>query len=95
MQSKLEILKQYPLSNVQVKQIFNNQHKMLSCHELYQYDTLEHLLHMNNGNVIIMYYQTDNYSHYCCINKLTEKNLIKKGTSEILWSIWIISRQTA
>jgi len=78
MQNKLEFLKQYSLSNVQIEKIFNNQHRMLSYHELYQFDSLEHLLHMNNGSVIIMYHQTDHYGHYCCTNKLTEKNSFNK-----------------
>ena len=78
MQSKLEFLKQYPLSNFQIEKIFNGNHKMLSYHELYQYDTLKHLFHVNNGSVIIMYHQTDTYGHYCCINKLTEKNKFRR-----------------
>ena len=38
---------------------------MLFYYELYQYDTLEHLLHVSNSSVIITYHQKDNYGHYC------------------------------
>ena len=69
---KINHLKQYPLSDKQMEELTG--HRMLSYSELYQYDTLEHLLHINNGNVIIMYHQTETYGHYCCISQLTEKN---------------------
>jgi hypothetical protein len=70
--TKINDLKQYPLSNTEIERITG--YKMLSYSELYNYDNLEHLLHMYNGSVIIMYHQTENYEHYCCLNKLTEKN---------------------
>jgi hypothetical protein len=78
--TKINYLKQYPLSNTEIERITG--YKMLSYSELYNYDNLEHLLHMHNGSVIIMYHQTENYGHYCCLNKLTEKNELYKELIE-------------
>ena len=30
---------------------------------------------MNNGSVIIMYLQSDEYGHYCCLNKISDKEV--------------------
>ena len=33
------------------------------------------ILHMNNGSVLIMYMQSENYGHYCCLNKISEREV--------------------
>ena len=68
---KINYLKQYPLSDKQMEELTGQ--KMLYYSELHQYDTLEHLLYMNNDSVVIMYHQNPTYGHYCCISQLTEK----------------------
>ena len=73
LKQKIEELKQYPLSDSEIQKITG--HKLLIYQELYNYDTLEHLLHMNNGSVIIMYLQTDQYGHYCCLNKISDREV--------------------
>ena len=45
--------------------------------ELYKYDSLEHLLHVNNGSVLIMYIQTINgsFGHYTVLNKISDNEV--------------------
>ena len=75
LKQKIEDLKQYPLSDSEIQKITG--HKLLIYQELYKYDTLEHLLHMNNGSVIIMYLQNTqgSYGHYCCLNKISDREV--------------------
>ena len=73
LKEKIEKLKQYPLSDSEIQKITG--HKLVIYQELYNYDTLEHLLHMNNGSVIIMYMQTEMYGHYVCLNKISDKEV--------------------
>ena len=75
LKQKVERLKLYPLSDSEIQKITG--HKMVIYSELYNYDTLEHLLHMNNRSVIIMYLGNiqGNYGHYCCLNKINDKEV--------------------
>jgi len=75
LKEKIEKLKQYPLSDSEIQKITG--HKLVIYPELYNYDTLEHLLHMNNGSVIIMYMQNieGSYGHYVCLNKISDKEV--------------------
>ena len=73
LKQKIESYKQYPLSDSEIQKITG--HKLIIYPELHKFDTFEHLLHMNNGSVIIMYMQSDNYGHYCCINKISDREV--------------------
>jgi hypothetical protein len=79
LKQKIENYKQYPLSDNEIQRITG--HKLIIYLELHNFDTFEHLLHMNNGSVIIMYMQTSpnvasgGYGHYCCINKISDKEI--------------------
>jgi len=56
---KINQLKQYALSDSEIQMVSG--HKLLIYQELYKYNSLEHLLDMNNGSVLIMYMQSENY----------------------------------
>ena len=71
--NKINQLKQYPLSDAEIQKVSG--HKLIIYPELYNYDSLEHLLHMNDGSVIIMCMQSNNYGHYCCLNKIADNEV--------------------
>lgn len=71
--NKINQLKQYALSDAEIQKVSGR--KLIIYPELYNYDSLEHLLHMNNGYVIIMYMQSDVYGHYCCLNKISDREV--------------------
>jgi hypothetical protein len=71
--NKIEKYKQYPLADSEIEKLSG--YKLITYPELYKYETLEHLLHMNNGSVIIMYLQNNagTYGHYTVLNKISPK----------------------
>lgn len=65
--NRINQLKGIALSDAQIEKMANA--KMLLYEDLYKYSSLEHLLDANDGKVILLYRQTENYGHWCCLFK--------------------------
>jgi len=72
---KINQLKQYALSDSEIQKVSG--YKLLIYPELYKYDSLEHLLHVNNGSVLIMYMQNigGSFGHYTVLNKISDNEV--------------------